>query len=183
MSYAGTEAVNPNLTCRLRRDEQTPTAMRSPAIGNMVLVANLHRASKTWCRKILAVSFPPAIKAPRVSCREFLSGKNLSSAFHLRLFDATPPVRASYIRQTSSNTRFTSIRCIQTLSVQGEVRPFSALTHGLQAMPAQNTWLRVVRAAKSRGFSGPNSVTTSIGVSAAKCAGPLSFVTRTSASP
>src|SRR4030095_4670319 len=94
-----------------------------------------------------------------------------------------PSVRASYIRQTSSNTRLTSIRCIQTLSLQVEVRPFSALTHGLQAMPAQNTWLRAVRAAKRRGFSGPNNVTTSIGVSAAKCAGPLSFVTKTSANP
>src|SRR5207247_7899323 len=100
----------------------------------------------TWRRKILAVSFPPAINAPRVSCREFLRRKNLSSALHLRLFDATPLVRASYIRQTSSNTRSTSIRCIQTLSVQVEVRQFNALTHGLQAMPARTTWLRAVRA-------------------------------------
>ena len=42
--------------------------------------------------------------------------------------------------------------------------------------------MRGVSAAKSSGVSGPKSVTVRIGVNAAKCAGPLSFVTSTSAS-
>lgn len=58
---------------------------------------------------------------------------------YLSLSAAMPWLRVSYIRQTSSSTRSTPIRCMQTLSLQGEVRPFRALTHGLQAMPAQNT--------------------------------------------
>ena len=48
-------------------------------------------------------------------------------------------------------------------------------------MPAHSTELRGVRAAYSAGVSGPNSVTTRIGVTVAKCAGPLSLVTSTSA--
>ena len=81
--------------------------------------------------------------------------------------------RALYSRQTRSNTRSTSIRCIHTLFRQPEVRLLSALRHGLHAIASQKTWLRGVRAANSIGCSGPKSVTTSIPVSAAKCAGPL----------
>ena len=57
------------------------------------------------------------------------------------------------------------------------------LKEGLHARPAVRLWLRADRAPKSAGVSGPKRATTSIGVSAAKCAGPLSLVTRTSAHP
>src|ERR1043166_5357763 len=49
-------------------------------------------------------------------------------------------------------------------------------------MPAHTTELHGVRAANNAGVSGPNKVTTRIGVRVAKCAGPLSFVTSTFAS-
>jgi len=56
-----------------------------------------------------------------------------------------------------------------------------AFTHGLHGSFAHKTVFRGVSAAKSSGVSGPNRVTTRIGVRVAKCAGPLSLVTSTSA--
>ena len=44
-------------------------------------------------------------------------------------------------------------------------------------MPLQSATLRGVRAPNNRGVSGPNSVTTLMGVSEAKCAGPREEVT------
>jgi hypothetical protein len=40
----------------------------------------------------------------------------------------------------------------------------NAFTHGLQASPAQMTWLRGDRGPKTAGVSGPNKAMTSIGV-------------------
>ena len=57
---------------------------------------------------------------------------------------------------------------MHTLLRQALCRLFSALTHGLQAMPAQTGVFRAVAAAKSSGVSGPNNVTDWMGVSAAK---------------
>ena len=48
-------------------------------------------------------------------------------------------------------------------------------TQGLHAISDHITWLRGDGGEKSFGVSGPNSVITSIGVSDAKWAGPLSF--------
>ena len=70
---------------------------------------------------------------------------------------------------------------MQTLSRQAVCRLLRAFTQGLHAIPAHKTWLRGVGAPKSAGVSGPKSVTASIEVRVAKCAGPLSLVTKTSA--
>jgi len=80
--------------------------------------------------------------------------------------------RASYARQTSAKTCSTVMACMQTLLRQGDWRLLYAFTHGLHMMPAHNAVLRGVRAANNAGVSGPNNVTTRIGVSVAKCAGP-----------
>src|SRR5262249_31381062 len=91
--------------------------------------------------------------------------------------------RAARARQrvtTWARTSSTVIACMQRLSRQADWRVFRALMQGLHAIPAESATLWGERVAKSSGVSGPKSVITSIGVSAAKCAGPLSFVTRTS---
>ncbi len=72
---------------------------------------------------------------------------------------------------------------MHTLSLHAVCRLLNALTQGLQAMAAQTVWLRGPGAPNKSGVSGPKSATTSTLVSAAKWAGPLSLVTRTSARP
>ena len=89
--------------------------------------------------------------------------------------------RDSYISVTVARTWSTVISCMQTLSRHAELRLLNALMHGLQVMPAQSGCVRGDGAANSRGVSGPNRTTTSIDVRLAKCAGPLSLVTKTSA--
>ena len=69
---------------------------------------------------------------------------------------------------------------MQTLLRHADWRLLYALTQGLHARPAQSGVFRGVGAAKRAGASGPNRVMTSMSVKAAKCAGPLSFVTRSS---
>jgi hypothetical protein len=57
---------------------------------------------------------------------------------------------------------------MQTLLRQTDCRLLLAFTHGLQAMPAQRAVVFGDRAANSAGVSGPNKVTTRIGVMEAK---------------
>src|ERR1700722_12743782 len=82
--------------------------------------------------------------------------------------------------RTDSSTRSGVMRRMQTASLQAEFFWFAAVTQGEQESSAQMASV-FPRLPYSFGVSGPNSTMERMGVIAEKCAGPLSFETRTSA--
>ncbi len=90
--------------------------------------------------------------------------------------------RRSMRSRTCSYTSSTVIFCMHTLLLQGEKRWLNALTQGLQARSRRTIRVSGPNGAKSAGVSGPKSTTAVIFVIEAKWPGPLSLVTRTSAS-
>ena len=83
---------------------------------------------------------------------------------------------------TASKTSSTVISCMQRLLSHGDRRWLNTLTHGLHASCFQMIVVAGDSDRNSSGVSGPNSTTVWTDVSDAKCAGPLSLVTRTLAS-